>query len=69
MIDRHQDDDCTDILHKVDSEVKWVPYDQSKSSNVYEKVHYDTASDVSYVSNQGITHMQELPGNCISKDS
>ena len=45
-LDRHHDDDCMDILYKVDSEVKWVPYDKSKPSDFYEKVHYDTASDV-----------------------
>ena len=46
ILERDKDDHRTNILGRVPSGSKWIPYDKSIASNLYEKVHYDSASDV-----------------------
>jgi hypothetical protein len=46
ILERDKDDHRTNILGRVPSGSKWVPYDKSIPSNLYDKVHYDSASDV-----------------------
>ncbi len=46
ILERDKDDHSTNILGRVPSGSKWIPYDKSIPSNLYEKVHYDSASDV-----------------------
>ena len=45
MIDQFLSDNSTDILYQHASDVKWEPYNKLHVAN-YEKVHYDTKSDV-----------------------
>ncbi len=45
ILERDKDDHSTNILGRVPSGSKWIPYDNSIPSNLYEKVHYDRASD------------------------
>ena len=45
MIDQFLSDNSTDILYQHGSDVKWEPYNKLHFAN-YEKVHYDTKSDV-----------------------
>ena len=46
VLDQDKQDELTNILHRVPSSSNWVPYDKSLPSTMYEKVHYDTQSDV-----------------------
>jgi hypothetical protein len=45
MVDQFLSDNATDILYQHASDVTWVPYNKLHVGN-YEKVHYDTMSDV-----------------------
>jgi hypothetical protein len=45
IIDPDKEDHLTNILSRVSPGSKWVPYDKSLPSNLYEKVHYDRQSD------------------------
>ncbi len=45
MVDRFLSDNSTDILYQHASDVTWVRYNKLHVGN-YEKVHYDTMSDV-----------------------
>jgi hypothetical protein len=46
ILERDKDNHSTNTLGRVPSGSKWIPYDKSIASNLYEKVHYDSASDV-----------------------
>ena len=45
ILKRDKDNHPTNILGIVPSGSKWIPYDKSIPSSLYEKVHYDSASD------------------------
>ena len=45
IIVQDKEDHLTNILSRVPSGSKWVPYDKSTPSNLHEKVHYDGMSD------------------------
>ena len=45
MVDQFLSDNSTDILYQHASDVTWVPYNKLHVGN-YERVHYDTMSDV-----------------------
>ena len=46
IIEQDKDDHRTNILTRDAAGSKWVPYDKSLPTSAYEKVHYDTVSDV-----------------------
>ena len=46
VLDQDKQDEITNILHRVPSTSTWIPYDKSLPPNMYEKVHYDSQSDV-----------------------
>ena len=45
MIEKYQLDQATDILFRIESDVKWIPYNPLHISN-YTRVHFDPASEM-----------------------
>jgi hypothetical protein len=45
IINQDKEDHLTNILTYAPPGSKWIPYDKTTPSNLYEKVHYDRASD------------------------
>ncbi len=45
MVEQFLSDNSTDILYKIPSDVKWIPYNKLHIAN-YTRAHYDSTSDV-----------------------